>query len=84
MDDLPLHPSAEELLDPGLTAPARPEHGTAAELADRIGLTDLTACCRSARCAPGGWDEPHLVVDSATEPSEAVLRRVLDHCRSSR
>ncbi|MEV1119464.1 AAA family ATPase [Actinosynnema sp. NPDC049800] len=28
------------------------------------------------------WDEPHLVVDSATEPPEVVLRRVLDHCAS--
>lgn len=26
------------------------------------------------------WDEPHLVVDSATEPPEVGLRRVLDHC----
>lgn len=26
------------------------------------------------------WDEPHLVVDSATEPPDAGLRRVHDHC----
>ncbi|XVS60847.1 AAA family ATPase [Actinosynnema sp. CA-299493] len=28
------------------------------------------------------WDEPHLVVDSATEPPEVGLRRVLDRCAS--
>ncbi|MEV8441133.1 AAA family ATPase [Actinosynnema sp. NPDC051121] len=26
------------------------------------------------------WDEPHLVVDSATEPPEVGVRRVHDHC----
>ncbi|KOX28780.1 hypothetical protein ADK67_11540 [Saccharothrix sp. NRRL B-16348] len=29
------------------------------------------------------WDEPHLVVDSATEPPEAGLRRVVDYCASA-
>lgn len=28
------------------------------------------------------WDEPHLVVDSATEPPEVGLRRVLELCES--
>jgi predicted kinase len=28
------------------------------------------------------WDEPQLVVDSATEPPEVGLRRVHDHCLS--
>ncbi|PSL51706.1 adenylylsulfate kinase-like enzyme [Saccharothrix carnea] len=74
MDDLPLHPSAEELLASGLAAPARPEHGIAAELAARAGLTDLTGLtAQRAVLVTAASAEAERLGDVVVRPEHVVL-----------